>query len=279
MAMMMANGGASSRAQWVKDIENGALVTLDFKCSAEEFERRKALSVVHGVEHRRDPPLTSVYLSPEICKELGSKAAMHLGGMKMTIPVHTEMCRTNAYTHVVVEACMCKDAQSSRLRVSILFQPGLRADCVVGEEEKEEGEITAADAEDDAPLPTILKHFDVVMRMWSSYITEDHGEVCLSLPFLYCSACIRRELTFSTAGAGHVRTRNAQGGWQHCLVGLPATALHQHDTAGNSLQLDRGTVHSCAQEHAFGGMCMFCTRRRGVKQEEESLIIFCAGFA
>lgn len=98
-----------SRAQWVRDIENGALVTLDFKCTKEVFQQKIGLSTVHlaGAAPQKDPPLASVYLTPDMCKELGCKAMHMLEGVYMHLPIHRDMSK-GGYEHATLLVKMQK---------------------------------------------------------------------------------------------------------------------------------------------------------------------------
>lgn len=113
-----------SRAQWVRDIENGALVTLDFKCSKEVFLKKIALSTVHfgaaaaALPHQKDPPLASVYLTPDMCKELGCKAMHMLEGVYMHLPIYGDMSK-GGYAH----ATLLVKVQKGELLFELKFVP------------------------------------------------------------------------------------------------------------------------------------------------------------
>jgi hypothetical protein len=179
---------SAQQAEWSKDIENGSLVTLDWKCSDKEFQERKALSCVQSASGgKTDPPLVGAYLSPEICKELGTQAASKVGGWTMKLPVHKQMTRSAAYQHVQVSAKVeaaepGSNGLRNRLQVRVLFAPddALGEASVSTAAELEEGEVLMTDAERTEQYvqacPTICKTYYVTLRMWSSYMTEDHGE-------------------------------------------------------------------------------------------------------
>lgn len=149
-----------SRAQWVRDIENGALVTLDFKCSKEAFAEKMQGSAMHGqTSMQPDPAVSSVFLTPEMCKELGTKSTCTLDGVHMHLPICQAMSRSGGqlYAHGTVHVQVAKEGV---LAVELTFVPAQL------QKDHEEGEVV---------YPTVVRKYTATPRMWTSYMTEDHS--------------------------------------------------------------------------------------------------------